>query len=136
MDTNVAKTGAQATGETFFSILAEEMGADGAEELVSLEGAAQKLSIEVLNAEIDNRAGKLSEEAYQAIIESKVAEIDAHTRGLPFRLDGPEGPVFVFLPLWRFAGRSGVDLGPNDEPTWDGKWDDYEGDVVAFGTAA
>ena len=123
--------------EAFFSILANEMGDDGlgggSEEVVNIEGAAHKLSEEVNRAWLDNYEGKLTDEAYQAVIDKMVAEIDERTCGLLFRLDVPGvGPMFVMLPLWRFAGRCGPEMGPGDEPTWDGNWQDYEGDEEAF----
>ena len=123
--------------KAFFSILANEMGdpldLGGSEEVVNLGGAAHKLSDEVQHAWADNYNGKLSDEAYEAILQQKAAEIDEHTRGLPFRLDVPGvGSMFVFMPLWRFAGRCGPELGPNDEPSWGGDWQDYDGDEEVF----
>jgi hypothetical protein len=37
-----------------------------------------------------------------------MAEIDTATKGQPFRLETPAGPMFEELTLWRFAGRSGI----------------------------
>jgi hypothetical protein len=61
-----------------------------------------------------------------------MAEVDRATKGQPFRLDCPAGPVFVAMPLWRFAGRSGRELGAGptlrDRPAWGGDWTDRMGD--------
>lgn len=38
-------------------------------------------------------------------------EIDEKTKGAPYRLETPIGPVFLDIPLWIAAGRSGGELG-------------------------
>lgn len=52
------------------------------------------------------------------------AELLEATEGQPFRLDAPDGPLFVLDALWRFADYSGEELTapagvPNrDRPSW------------------
>jgi len=119
--------------DAFFSVLVEELeNSGGSENVVNLAGAAEALFDSLDSARVRLTEGQLSEAEYEAQLEARMAEIDERTRGQAFRLDLQDGPVFVFIPLWRFAGRSGPDLGPGHEPTWDGDPRDFEGDHEAL----
>jgi hypothetical protein len=65
------------------------------------------------------------------LLEACMAEVDEKTKGQPFRLDTPAGPIFLDEPLWRFAGRSGLELsddvsrrmvGTPARPAWGNEW--------------
>ncbi len=46
------------------------------------------------------------------------AELLTRTKGQPFRLEGPNGPLFVASALWDFSG--GRELADGEAPAWDG----------------
>ena len=51
--------------------------------------------------------------------------MERETRGQPFRVDTAKGPLFVWMALWRFAGRGGPNMGEPDapdEPVWGCDW--------------
>jgi len=103
----------------FWSVLADEMGSAGREEVATLEGAARFLYNDVDNAELRGQR-----KLFRELLAQAMREIDERTVGQPFRLEGPRGPLFVLIPLWRFAGCSGPMMGPGDgpkiveRPTW------------------
>jgi len=106
---------------TFLDLLAEAVG-EQAEEVVGLDGAVENLYQSVLQAQY---GGKMSEAEAEAVFERAALEVLRVTRGMPFRLDMSWGPLFVWLPLWRFAGRGGPYMGEDGapgDPTWDGDW--------------
>ncbi len=47
------------------------------------------------------------------------AELLERTKGQPFRLEGPDGPLFIASALWRFSG--GRELEAGEMPAWDGQ---------------
>jgi hypothetical protein len=111
------------TREPFFHVLMRESRSSGGrEEVATLEGAAEFL----YEAE-PRRPGTKGSRRRRAILREGMAEIDKVTVGQPFRLETPKGPLFVLLPLWRFAGCSGPYMGPGNglkcgpsRPTWPG----------------
>ena len=46
------------------------------------------------------------------------AELLERTKGQPFRLEGPDGPLFIASALWEFSG--GRELKNGESPAWDG----------------
>jgi hypothetical protein len=62
----------------------------------------------------------------RTFVEKASREIKRRTEGQAFRVDTPQGPIFVAEPLWYFAGCSGpVNSPPSGArskavPTWDG----------------
>ena len=46
------------------------------------------------------------------------AELLERTIGQPFRLEGPNGALFIASALWDFSG--GRELGDGESPAWDG----------------
>ena len=52
-----------------------------------------------------------------------MAEVERNTRGLEFRLDTPNGPLFVEEALWRYAGKPSGDIADGaknapEQPVW------------------
>jgi hypothetical protein len=118
-----------AKGLGFWSILRKEMRSGGGrEELADLEGAAEFLYDDSRQACRRLRLGRMTTRRQGVLLRQFKAEIDQKTAGQPFRLETQGGPLFVLLPLWRYAGCSGPYMGPGngaktkDRPTWDGNW--------------
>jgi hypothetical protein len=120
--------------EAFLGLVADELQcSSGGVILVDLHNAAEMLFWSLIEPWRRHRDGELSEAEYDAVLDRAMAEVDEKTVGQPFRFDMPNGrTVFSWEPLWRFAGRCGPHVGPNDNPTWDGDWTDVEGDDAAL----
>ena len=100
--------------ETFAEAIVQAVAASLGVVVIDLEEAAGQLWTDEA---VWKRGGRALREA--------MAEVDERTKGQAFRLDGPDGPLFLDLPLWRFAGKSGLDhdagRGPRKpRPSWDG----------------
>ena len=47
------------------------------------------------------------------------AELLERTAGQPFRLERPDGPLFIASALWEFSGGREIEVG--ESPAWDGQ---------------
>lgn len=118
----------------FFRLLDEMRQRNSTVTLLDQWDAARALSYSLLHARVEAAEGKRSKASVAALTVRMAREVEQKTMGLPFRLDLPSGPVFLWEPLFVFAGCTGPQEGwsgaaddPSapDDPTWDGRWEDW-----------